>query len=90
MGTGGGGGDHDAIDSRRNAMTAQPTVATDPLTDAADEPYRGCGWFESSAELAEGLIVVESREPELVLEIYFPGVVRRTGAAPGRAHAGCH
>jgi hypothetical protein len=79
-----------AID-RRNAMNTPTAVtavtAADILIEEAEDRIPRCGWFESSRELADGLIVVESREPELVLKIYFPGVVASPKAdrLPGAA-----
>lgn len=35
-----------------------------PAQDPADEPPRGCGWFDSSHELQQGLLVREHASAE--------------------------
>jgi hypothetical protein len=64
--------------SRRPALPPRPLPPTEE--GAASEPERpwGCGWFDSSIDLRQGLAVIEHREIhyDLALELML---------APGRS-----
>ncbi|GMV45343.1 MAG: hypothetical protein AMXMBFR66_07410 [Pseudomonadota bacterium] len=51
-----------------NAPFSATLPPLDALDDAAAEPILGCGWFDSSHDLRQGLVVQEHASADMVSE----------------------
>lgn len=71
--------------SARRAAGGEATLPTAGQVPSADEPPRGCGWFDSSFELRRGLAVVEHEVLDLALVLDLLAV--RQASRPARKSA---